>query len=190
MKLIKLLLIFSSLFISSCFASEETTATNACNFTRESIVLSEPKDTAIINSYWQHTQDADTEEYIDRLFIAYKNGDAVVIEHKYCSIYNFKASYFSTSGEHTASIEKLDQLMINLQIFNALAAKLSVAPNDRVTAQLKKSTFDPEKPYRVNFDAADKAAENDVSYSFSYDPLGSLGMLGSMVSLYVGYGSI
>lgn len=190
MKPIKLLFVFSSLFISSCFASEESTATNTCNFTRESIALSEPKDAAIINSYWQRTQDAETEEYVDRLFIAYKNGDAAVIEHKYCSIYNFKASYFSTNGEHTASVDKLDQLMINLQKLNALASKLSVVPNDRVIDQLKKSTFDPEKPYRINFDAADKAAENDVSYSFSYDPLGSLGILGSMVSLYVGYGSI
>ncbi|MES2675416.1 MAG: hypothetical protein V4660_14335 [Pseudomonadota bacterium] len=187
----KIILIALALLTSSCFAAEKpaTSTTNSCSFTKESLKFSALKDPAIINSYWQHTQDPETEEFVDRLFIAYRNGDSAVIEHKYCLIYNFKASYYSTAGEHTQSIEKLDQLLFNLQDLNALATKLSVIPNKKIIAELKKLTFNPEKPSRVNFNAADKEAVNDVTYSFSYDPLGSLGMLGSMVSLYVAYGS-
>ena len=184
----KFIFIIFALLTLNCFAAEKP-ATNFRSFTRESLKFSTIKDPAIINRYWQHTQDPETEEFVDRLFIAYRNGDSAVIEHKYCLIYNFKASYYSTADEHTDNIEKLDQLLLNLQDLNALAAKLSVIPNKKIIAELKKVTFNPEKPSRVNFDASDKEAINNVTYSFSYDPLGTLGMLGSMVSLYVAYGS-
>lgn len=192
MKIIKCWLICSSLLILSCFAAEEpiTQATDSCSFTKKSFTFIEPKEAGIINSHWQYDQDPETQENVARLFIAYQNGDAAIIEHKYCDIYNFKAVYYSTVGERIDTLEKLDKLLVKLQVLNALASELSAIPNQKIIAQLKKSEFNYEKSSRINFDAADKKNQNDVAYSFSYDPLGSLGMLGTMVSLYVGYGGM
>lgn len=188
MRFIKVLLILSCSLMSSCFAAEPSGA-DECAFSRESFSFPEVKGADIANSYWLHVRDPETEEYIDRLFVAYKNGDALMVEHKYCLIYNFKASYYSSSGQFTDDVTNVVGLVSKMQTHNLLANKLSVIPSERIGAHLKKSEFDVEKSQRVNFDAADKAAQNDVSYSFSYDPLGTMAMLGGMVSLYVAYGS-
>lgn len=187
MRFIKFLLILNCSLISSCFAAESVDADN-CDFSRKSFSFPDIKGEDIDNSYWQHVRDPETEEYVDRLFIAYKNGDALMVEHKYCLIYNFKASYYSSSGQFTEDVPGVINLVSKMQEQNLLAKKLSVVPSERIGAQLKKSGFDVEKSQRIDFDAADKDSQNNVSYSFSYDPLGVMGMLGGMVSLYLAYG--
>lgn len=187
MKFIKFLLMVNFLLISNCFAAESTD-TDGCDFSRASFVFPEVKGADIDNSYWQHVRDPETEEYVDRLFVAYKNGDALMVEHKYCLIYNFKASYYSSSGQFAEGAADVINLVSKMQEQNLLAKKLSVIPSERIGSHLKKSGFDVEKNQRIDFDAADKDAQNNVSYSFSYDPLGVMGMLGGMVSLYVAYG--
>lgn len=178
-----------SLFFSlPSFASESASAKDECDFSRESFSFPEVKGADIANSYWLHVRDPETEEYVDRLFVAYKNGDALMVEHKYCLIYNFKASYYSSSGQFTEDVTSVVGLVSKMQTYNLLAKKLSVIPSERIGAQLKKSEFDVEKSQQIDFDAADKAAQNNVTYSFSYDPLGTMAMMGGMVSLYVAYG--
>lgn len=188
MRFIKSLVVLSCFLMSSCFAAEPSGA-NECEFSRQSFSFPEASGADVANSYWLHVRDSETEEYVDRLFVAYKNGDALIVEHKYCIIYSFKASYYSSSGQFTDGVTNVVELVSKMQMHNLLASKLSVIPSERIGAQLKKSEFDVEKSQRVNFDAADKAAQNDVSYSFSYDPLGTMAMLGGMVSLYVVYGA-
>src|SRR6187551_68630 len=147
MRFIKVLLILSCSLMSSCFAAEPSGA-GECAFSRESFSFPEVKGADIANSYWLHVLDPETEEYVDRLFVAYKNGDALMVEHKYCVIYNFKASYYSSSGQFTDDVTNLVGLVSKMQTHNLLAKNLSVIPSERIGTQLKKSEFDAEKSQR------------------------------------------
>ena len=188
MTVVKLFGLFALLFCSGCFASDEAASDSGqeCDYQKESFKYLEPKDQGVLHGKWQHTIDSETGENVDRLVISYENGDVLVVEHKYCVIYNFHATYYSSSLIPQAA--KVIERVKGIQSYNFYTNNLTVIPAEQLAGKLNNSSYTSDKPYRLNFDAADKKSENNVNYSISYDPLGSLGLMGSVVSLSVAVG--
>lgn len=180
-KLFPLIIIF---FTAGCFASENTD--EACFYSNNKFEFREPKHKTILNAKWQHTKDVETDEYVDRLVISYENGDVLIVEHRYCAIYSFKAVYHSFNL--VASLSELRERVAVIQGFNLQNETLTISFTEKLKA-ISDSSFNNEKNYRLNFDAVDKKGQNGVDYSLSYDPLGSLGLIGSATSLSVDIGA-
>ena len=185
MKLPEFLLLAVCLYSSGCFASDEV-ASDECDYKREAFKFLEVNQKDVFASKWQHTADSETGEGVDRLVISYVNGDVLVVEHKYCVIYNFQATYYSASLL-PQSVKLVDRVKL-MEGYNFLALDLKTAPADQLSSKVSKADFSSDKPYRLNFDAVDKKGQNSVNYSISYDPLGGLGLMGSVVSVYVAVG--
>lgn len=167
-------LIFFCTLATESFADE-------CAYNRSSFEFAEPKHQSILFSKWQYAKDPDTDENIDRLIVSYEKGDVLIVEHRYCSIYSFKATYHSFGLIPSAA--GLIEIADRAQQYNLQSKNLSLTFSDYLKKNLTDSSFNNEKSFRSNFDAADKKGENDVRYSVSYDPLGPLGLLGSATSL-------
>lgn len=152
-----------------------------CAHNKSSFEYAEPTNQSVLFSKWQHVKDPDTDENLDRLVVSYENGDVLIIEHRYCVIYSFKATYHSFGL--IRSVAHLIEIADRVQQYNFQGKNLSLTFSDHLKRNLPESSFNNEKSLRINFDAADKKGEDDVRYSVSYDPLGSLGLLGSATSL-------
>lgn len=180
MSIVKLYPVIAFFLVAGCFASGQSDD-DECSYKRNHFDFAEPKHQSILFSKWQNTKDPDTDENLDRLVVSYENGDVLIVEHRYCAIYSFKATYhsFSLVSSTVALIEIVDRI----QQYNLQGENLSLTFSGHLKRNMDELSFNNEKNFRKNFDAADKKGENDVRYSVSYDPLGSLGLLGSATSL-------
>lgn len=180
MSIVKLFPFIACFWAAGCLASQQSND-DGCLYTRNAFDFTEPKHPSILFSKWQNTKNAETDENLDRLIVSYENGDVLIVEHRYCAIYSFKAIYHSFGLVSSAST--LIEIAKRVQQYNLQGKNLSLTFSDHLKRNLPESSFNNEKSLRINFDAADKKGENDVRYSVSYDPLGSLGLLGSAISL-------
>ena len=105
MKLVFSLLL--AILTSACQADEKVKSD--CAFTHENLNLSTPKSVDLDQAFWQ--KDSDNSEKIDRLTMLFKDGSVAVIEHKYCSMYNFEAAYYTDNQAKFSDTEKLTETL-------------------------------------------------------------------------------
>ena len=181
MRKIITLLIFS--LTMSCNAEKNNG--HKCEFVGESLQLLTPESSDIANSFWQ--QDVDGYEAIDRLHINYKNGSVAVIEHKYCSMYNFEVAYYSKSTSEFLDVASLKKTLSKLFKAAAIADESTNRAVMAMSNRLEEKGFSPDQAIATAFDDSTKNNKR-AEYSISYLPLEDSSLHKAAVFVYMGIG--
>ena len=184
-------LCFSSLNAALSVANENNPAPS-CRYQKDYVDHQKtPESSDILTAKWISDVAPDSNEFRKTLFILYKNGDIATIEHKYCSMYNFKISYLEKDKqektlEHFSAV--IDQL--------TQSAHFDVAFNPSVKLIIQQAlskTFNKHKSQSVGLpDSKAKSSKNEnVEYMVSYTPLIYTGLGYSyIVDFWVAVGGI
>lgn len=178
--LLPIVFIFS---VSACNA--ETSAKNSCQFSKNNINLTTPKSPEIINTHWQESNEGN--ETVNRLYLSYVDGSMAVIEHKYCSMYNYEVAYYSANKNSASTIESMANRLTELLSYAALKAELSEPPQNTIKEKLKDKGFEKDSEISFGFHSSDSKNQL-VEYSFSYAPNEQSSIHRNSTFIYMGIG--
>jgi len=167
----------------SCHA--EKNVTNDCNYKKVNLKLTTPQEENIAHSYWQ--TDTDGYESIDRLFVIYKNGSVAIIEHKYCSMYNFEVAFYSreaTEFSDAISFEKTFRNLFSLAAFSDRKTRKSIST---MIKQMNENNFDSSGTMSASSDASTEDSKR-AELSLSYNPLEDSSLHKAALFIYMGIG--
>ena len=162
-----------------CFADYE------CEYTTNKLNFITPNSSDIVNTFWQN--DKNGYETIKRLYITYTDGSTAVIEHKFCTVYNFEVAYYTSSRNRlpsTAAIEK------KMKLFFTYASLQDGSQQESITTMieaLNKKKFTPEKSIAIGHRGFDPE-HGDAEYSIHYQPLGDVAIHKAALTIYMGLG--
>lgn len=181
MRIIISLLFFS--FTVACHAEKGTE--QDCQFKYSNINLITPKADNIINSYWQ--KDTDGYESVDRLYVSYKDGSTAIIEHKYCSMYNFEIAYYTSNKSSVSNIENLTHTLETMFSYAGIKDDTinSALADMKEKLQIKK--FTPTQAIAVSADESNSDNQR-VDYSVSYMPIEDSSLHEAALFIYMGIG--
>lgn len=181
MKLVFLFLLV--ILTSACQADEKVK--NDCVFTHENLNLSTPKGLDLDQAFWQ--KDLDGSEKIDRITMLFKDGSVAVIEHKYCSMYNFEVAYYTDNQAKFSDTKKLNATLKNLYSLSAIQDKsLDVAINT-MTNRLQEKGYSEEQAIGTGYDSSTEKNQK-VEFSLSYQPLDDSSIHKAALFIYMGVG--
>lgn len=179
-------LLFSMLFvfsISSCNA--ETLEKSKCNITKNNINLITPKKPEIIHSYWQESSEGN--ESVNRLYLSYVDGSIAVVEHKYCTMYNYEIAYYSANKNEASTIESMANTLTELLSYAAIKPSISESPEEKIKEKLKEKGFEKDDAIYFGFHSSDTKNQL-VEYSFSYASNEDSSLHRSSTFIYLGIG--
>lgn len=167
------------LALTACSLSQADPSKGDCRFERSALNINVPNKNEIAAT--NKIMNMEGREYVDTLYLNYKNGDVAIIEHKYCSLYNFTVSYISDDAQPVKNISDLfsivrDQLT-NAAIIDASTAKAvndleetlkQINPN--FSESFGRGTDEPSEKYQW------------TSYGVDFTPLSPFSGLDSVVS--------
>lgn len=184
----KLLIIFL-LSMSSLACSADN---SKCSYSEDMIKQTAPQNAANIAAYyWQSGLDKRSDEHLKTLHIIYKNGDHAVIQHKFCSMYNFEVIYLRNSQADYLDAGSIAKIASGLYTqYAAKKAKFSRPLDEIILTSLKKAGFDVDKNSAVGLPENDASYPNArVEYSLDYKSLDEFSSIYSSVTkFYVGIG--
>ena len=188
--LIPLVLLTSSI----CFGSLNGIAAEPCANPPDTVKQSPPQNAAAIkHHFWDIGRDKGSNEQLKTLHLFFKNGDYAVIQHKYCTVYNFSIAYFrSGQGE---DFNKADIAKIVNSLYESYAAKKVTFKRplpEIISTLLKEQGFDDEKDIDVGLPMGSAGYPNEhVGSSLGYKSLyRTTSVYSSMATFYVGIGGL
>lgn len=126
--------------------------------------------TALLRHFWETGRDSRSGEHLKNLYLFFKNGDYAVIQHKYCSMYNFEVAYFR-SGQ-AEDIDAAGVVKVVTELYENYAAKKATFKRplaDVVSASLKERGFDGDKNVSIGLpEGSAKYPNARVQYSLNY----------------------
>ena len=177
-----------ALFISlNCAAAESQCANPA-----DTVKQAPPKDaTGITYHFWKASRDKDSNEHLKTLYLFFKNGDYAVIQHKYCSMYNFDIAFFRSGQADKLNVADVAKIVTGL--YESYAAKKVTFKRplaDIISASLKERGFDRDKTISIGLpDDEIQHVNQRVDYSVGYTSLYmSTDIYSSVSTFYLGIG--
>lgn len=184
MKKIKTIAAFF-LAITSVLCCAEESSHQKCSYAKEDMKLVTPKDNNIVNSYW--VNDVDGYETVDRLFVNYKNGSTAVIEHKYCSMYNFEVAYYSRDSSefsNPASLEKTASALFELAAFSDNKTRNAL---QLLIKKLREKKFSYLEASSATYESSTEDSKR-LESTLSYLPIEDSSLHKSALFIYMGIG--
>ena len=167
----------------SCHAEKNTD--HKCTLTDKKINLITPTTKDIANSFWQ--KDVDGYESIDRLYINYKNGSVAIIEHKYCSMYNFEVAYYSKEKDDFSDIGNLTETLQGFFKLSAFSDKKMQSSINAMIERLKEKNYSPDTSVSTAYDDSTEDSKR-AEYSIGYVPIEDSSLHKGALFIYVGIG--
>lgn len=181
MKLLTSVLLLT--FIVTCRA--EKGSTDTCSLTGDNLNFFTPTSDNIANIFWQ--EDVDGYESLNRLHIVYKNGSVAVVEHKYCSMYNFEIAYYAREKSEFSDVPQLKKLLEELLGYAAIKDARTQAAISVMVKQLENKGFDADSALATAHD--DSTQDNKrAEYSLSYLPIEGSSLHNAALFIYIGIG--
>lgn len=143
---------------TSVFAQKDK---NGCKISKDFIKNNDTNDSSIHSQIWKNSIDPDSDEYLATQHIIYKNGDMAVIEHKYCSMYNYELAYFVADDNFKTTPKNIGNL-----IGKVYRQSIAIRPDFKkpvsvaIKENLEKLDFSSEKPFSKGLDIADRGNKN------------------------------
>lgn len=177
-----------STMLNSTFVYAETD-NKACNYSRNFINKVEISDKSIRSQTSLNSVDPDSDEYVTTQYLLYKSGDLAVIEHKFCSMYNYELVYFVADGNFKTTAGNIGKL-INKIFLQTAAIKPDFNESIAIAIEkkLKKSKFTSSKAFSQGLEISNNGNIN-IEQSINYIKLKHYTSLyQSMISYYLGVG--
>lgn len=165
---------------SKCALSEDTVKQTA----------SQNADNVAV-TFWESGRDKRSGEQLKTLHIVYKNGDHAVIQHKYCSMYNFEVTYFRSRQNDDFDEIAVGKITASLyEQYSAKKPKFTQALGEIISSSLKNGGFDKKNDVRIGLPEESASYEDArVEYSIRYKSLyRSSSIYSSVTTLYIGIG--
>lgn len=173
------LLVFIFALATNSFAGEN------CTITHQSLAEPTPTDENIAKFFWQ--KDSDGSEKIDRLTLLLKDGSVAVVEHKYCSMYNFELAYYTNNKTQFENTEALSSTLKNLYNLSAVQDKSIDTAINAMADRLKEKEFNSEQAMGTGYDSS-TANNQKAEFSLSYQPLEDSSIHKAALFIYMGVG--
>lgn len=158
-----------------------------CSITTKSLNLTTPKAANIVNSFWQDDKDGD--ETIKRLTVNYKDGSIAIIEHKYCSMYNFEVAYYARDSESINTTDAIRATLTSLFAYAALTDNSQKSAINAMVERLNEKKFDANSNITTGFDQSNESNQN-TEYSISYLPIEDSSLHEAALFVYMGIGGM
>ena len=171
----------------ACAAGE-----SPCNNPADTVKQLPPKNaTTIAHHFWESGRDKDSNEHLKTLYLFFKNGDYAVIQHKYCSMYNFDIAFFRSGQADKLNVADVAKIVTGL--YESYAAKKVTFKRplaDIISTSLKERGFDRDKTISVGLpDDEIQHVNQRVDYSVGYTSLYmSTDIYSSVSTFYLGIG--
>lgn len=156
-----------------------------CNFLTKNLTFTTPKSDDIANTFWQ--DDKDGHETIKRLYITYKDGSLAVLEHRYCSVYNFEAAYYFGDKSKLANTKEFQK---RAKLFFSYASVSDSSQQEAIATMIKElneKEFDKEKNADAGYNGFDPQ-HGDTEYNIDYFPLDEVSVHEAALFVYMGLG--
>jgi hypothetical protein len=175
------------LIILSASCSAGTADNSKCSITTKSLKLPPPKSADIVNSFWQ--DDIDGEETIKRLTINYKDGSVAMIEHKYCSMYNFEVAYYVKDKNKVNTTDAISEILNSVFAYAEFKDNSQKNAINAMIQRLKEKKFTPDSNISTSYDQSNDSNQN-TEYSISYLPIEDSSLHEAAVFVYMGIGGM
>ena len=184
-----LLVLLASLASLPCIAAEPK-----CAYPNQTVKqLAVQNTTDIVHYIWDTGRDKRSNEHLKTLRLLFKNGDYAVIQHKYCSMYNFEVAYF-----RNGQLDNLDEASIGKivgSLYDAYAAKKATFKRplaDIVASSLRERGFGNDKDVRIGLPEGGAEYPNEVvEYSIRYRSLyRNTNTYSGVATFYIGIGGL
>lgn len=167
----------------ACHAENESA--QDCSFTSSNVHLVTPKADNIANTYWQKSTDG--YESVDRLYVNYKDGSVAIIEHKYCSMYNFEVAYYTGKKSDVSSITSLAETIKTLLAYSGIKDDSINNALIELKGKLEIKKFSAEKPIFAGANQSN-LKNQAVEYSLSYMPIEDSSLHKAALFVYMAIG--
>ena len=185
----KMLITVLILVATSACAESGSDCTYGDDFIKQEVA----KDEASVAFYrWETGHDRRSNERLKTLHIVYKNGDYAVVQHKYCSMYNFEVAYFRSKQADYLDSDSAGKLVADLYSRHAGKQVTLTSPlAGIVSAALKEEGFDGEKDISVGLPEGEVDYDESVEYSIGYQSLDDISdIYTGAVTFYLGVGGM
>ncbi|WP_323814136.1 hypothetical protein [Cellvibrio sp. NN19] len=176
-----LIFILSLVAASSCFAERK------CEYTTKKLSFPNPTSAEVDNIFWQDAEDG--YETIKRLYISYKDGSTAVIEHKFCSMYNFQIAYYTKDKE---SLKQPDQVYRKMKSLFGYASIKDDTLRDAIEVfnkNLVEEEYDYEKEFFTNHDDSNEKSQG-AEFQLEYLPIEGPALHEAALFIYMGIGGM
>ena len=179
MKTITLVLLAT--FSHFCLADYE------CDYSTKNLTFKTPESADIENTFWQDDQEG--YETVKRLYLTYKDGSIAVLEHKFCSVYNFEVLYYFSDRNLFSKTEEIQKKMNYFFSYASLIDTEQQEAIDSLIEHFNKNNFNPDKTMTRGYSGF--APElGDSSYFLGYYPLGEISVHEAALRMYMGIGGV
>jgi hypothetical protein len=139
-----------------------------CKYNAEFINQVTPSGNGIQKAVWTKTTDTGSGEHINRLSIRYKNKEEVVVEHKFCDIYNFETLYTATKAKLSAA--DIAQSIATHIKYSAIKPAFKTSLQSIVLNELKQQGFKPQQALSIGLPVEQVSYNDNVEYGIEYTP--------------------
>lgn len=157
-----------------------------CKYNSSFIEKTTPTDSNIQRFEWQKQRDPDSDEYVTKLEIVYKNHNTAKIEHKYCDMYNFEYTYFVDKKSGTLNKEDIVKYIAKGFKYSKLKPEFKIGLDKIVLQALNQHGYDSKSPFSIGLSVDQIIYNDNVEYGIEYMPDKN----GSATSILVFYISI
>lgn len=184
----KLLLILLASSVSLSCVAAEPECVNPADTVKE---VPPQNATIVARHFWESGRDRRSKGHLKTLHLFFKSGDYAVIQHQYCSMYNFEAVYFRNGQGKDLDSAGIVEIVTGL--YERYAAKKATFKRplaDIISASLKERGFSDDKDIRIGLPEGDAEYPNErVQYSIRYNSLHrNTGVYSSVSTFYLGIG--
>lgn len=182
-KLMLSLVLLSS--VSACKGDEQASEEYKCLYEKDFVKEEKIENKNIASSYW--IVEVQGYEEVKRLYLIYKNGDIAVVEHKYCSMYNFNIDYFISNWQRETP-ENISKVLDDLWSHSKLKPTVSKTFSSILESSLKAVDFDGEKSQFIPLLEELQYKNDSTDYQFHFSKESKSPLYPSSVNFYYGVG--
>ena len=156
-----------------------------CKIAEKSLQFKTPTSSDITHTLWQESNEEN--ETVRRLYITYKDGSVAVLEHKYCSTYNFEVAYYVGDKSKLSTTKEVQK---KAESFFSYASLSDSSQHEAITTMIRtlnERKFDAEKKIATGYRGFDPK-HGDTEYSIDYFPLGDVSVHQAALFVYMGLG--
>src|SRR5690606_26806479 len=146
----------------------ETDGTHECPLTSKKLSFITPTSDNIANAFWQTGTDG--YESVDRLHIVYKNGSVAVVEHKYCSMYNFEIAYYVNKVDELSGIKELEKTLKRFFTYSAIQDVDIQKAISAMTMRFTEKGFNADGALTTGYEGSTQDNKK-AEYSLGYVPV-------------------
>lgn len=169
------------------FLSSASEANEKCAYLATNLKFIAPDSQDIAKTFWQDSKDG--YETVKRLYITYKDGSTAVIEHKFCSMYNFEVAYYVQDKSKLAAIETIQKKANALLSYSALKDSSQQEALTAIAKNLNERNFNPDKDISTGYSGYNENY-GDTEYAVSYLPIENSSLHQAALFVYVGMGGM